>query len=336
MFNKLSLAVTASLIFIGCGGGSGGDSSSNVSNDGGITDSNGGKLPQEKPQNPSSSSKVLNTKTILVERGNVLNAEVIDANGQIAAGNGPKYTFKNYPTVPIIAKPKGNMSFIDFDKDNKAGADDYVFDIELKSCNEYITPISTLIAIKTNCDAQKLATFSTKMAQELDISELDLLKPPSLIASQEGILATNAVFIALVKQLFDNESIKMYMDLLKTRLPVFNAMNAEIEAMSIAGVQKLPKGQILFINNYFPPAIEKPTQKPDVQTMTQALTKECNSIGGHSVPFYISESYSFTCAIATNSHVNFQNLKNVCLGFGLKFSDVSTAYACQGNLKTQM
>lgn len=334
MFNKLSLAVIASLVFIGCGGGS--DANSNGGN-------NPPKNAQQNPNgsqkpsgNSNNNSKVLNTKTVIVERGNVLNAEVIDANGQLATGNGPKYTFRNYPTIPIVAKSRGNMSFIDIDKDNKAGTNDYVFETELKSCDGYITPISTFIAIKTNCDADKITKYYKKMAQELDVSELDLLKPPSLVASQEGILATNAVFIALVKKLFDIKSIKMYMELLKTRLPVVNAMNAEIEAMSIAGVQKLLEGQIFFINNYFPPAVKKPTQKPDIQTMTQTLTKECNSIGGHSVPFYISESYSFTCAIQTGSHINFKNFKNKCISFGLKFSDVVTAYACQGNLKTQM
>ncbi len=110
---------TAALIFSGCG-----DSSDST---------------------PDTISEAL-SNTITVERGPILGATVIDANGVIAKedGNG-KYTFASKPSYPVMA----TGGVIDIDRDGSISVGDVVNDMNLTTVGGDVVTIATTLATNT-------------------------------------------------------------------------------------------------------------------------------------------------------------------------------------------
>jgi hypothetical protein len=139
------------------------------------------------PSDPSSEVTVL-SKSITVERGATYDANVTDADGQVAVQNNQEnvYVFATTPKAPITAKG----GWIDVDGDGELTANDIELDIEMKSYSDNITPLTTYIADddQTKRD-EKLADLVTKSGT----SKEELLKVATK-ADKKAIIAINAIF----------------------------------------------------------------------------------------------------------------------------------------------
>jgi len=120
------------------------------------------------------------TTTITVERGPILKAMVVDANGQQAKedGNG-KYTFTSAPEYPVMA----TGGFIDIDRDGIVGIGDVVSDINLTTLSGNVVTVATTLASNP-----KTKIELDKMARSLNITAEDILnKTPSESKEIEAI-----------------------------------------------------------------------------------------------------------------------------------------------------
>lgn len=161
----LSIA-TAGILFIGCG-------SSSSSNDSGNT---GGTT--ETP---------LST-TITVERGATYDANVTDANGQVAVQNNQDntYVFATTPVAPITV----SGGWIDVDGDGELTTNDIELDIVMKSYSNNVTPLTTYIA---DDDKTVRDTRLADMASISGATQEELIKVASK-ADKKTIIAINAIF----------------------------------------------------------------------------------------------------------------------------------------------
>jgi|GEM_PF-1728168 len=147
----ISLAV-ASILLSGCGGGS------STSTDGitsGVT-------------------------TLTVERGPILKATVVDANGQKATdvGNG-KYTFTLAPVYPVMAV--GGV--IDMDRDGVVSVGDVSSDLNLTTTAGSVITVATTLASNPATKAEL-----EKIAVDLNLTMADILsKTPSTSKEVEAI-----------------------------------------------------------------------------------------------------------------------------------------------------
>lgn len=176
MFRKVLLSTSFLVFFVGCGGG-------------------------------SSTSNIITSNTVSVERGAVLEAIVKDASGQVATNNSGTntYTFSNTITYPITV----SGGFVDVDGDGIKNNSDFDLDLTLKaSSGENVTLLSTLVY---NSDETILNENIKLLAQEFSINEDELLNLPS--SKKELALLTNIIY----KNLKLNSSINLenIMDLLK-------------------------------------------------------------------------------------------------------------------------
>jgi hypothetical protein len=165
---SVSLAVITTLSLNGCGGSS--------SND---------KIPSAGDQSPEAT--VL-SKSITVERGATYDANVTDANGQIAVQNNQEnvYVFATTPKAPITAKG----GWIDVDGDGELTANDIELDIEMKSYSDNITPLTTYIA---DADQTKRDEKLADLVSKSGTSKEELLKVATK-ADKKAIIAINAIF----------------------------------------------------------------------------------------------------------------------------------------------
>lgn len=175
MFRKVLLSTSFLVFFVGCGGGS--------------------------------SSNIITSNTVSVERGAVLEAIVKDASGQVATNNSGTntYTFLNTITYPITV----SGGFVDVDGDGIKNNSDFDLDLTLKaSSGENVTLLSTLVY---NSDETILNENIKLLAQEFSINENELLNLPS--SKKELALLSNIIY----KNLKLNSSINLenIMDLLK-------------------------------------------------------------------------------------------------------------------------
>ncbi|HIP20635.1 MAG TPA: hypothetical protein EYG70_05885, partial [Sulfurimonas sp.] len=147
----ISLAV-ASILLSGCGGGS---STSTDTIASGVT-------------------------TLTVERGPILKATVVDANGQRATDVGSgKYTFAIAPVYPVIAI--GGV--IDMDRDGVISIGDVVNDLNLTTTAGSVITIATALASNpaTKVELEKIAA-------DLNLSMADIIsKTPSTSKEIEAI-----------------------------------------------------------------------------------------------------------------------------------------------------
>ena len=133
--------------------------------------------------------------SITVERGPILKAIVVDANGQKAVedGNG-HYTFVTKPTYPVLA----TGGFIDVDRDGNVTVGDVVNDINLTTTSGDVLTIATTLA--TN---PKTKTTMEQIAQDLNMSIADLYtKTPSESKEIEAI--SNAIYKYAQEHQIDN------------------------------------------------------------------------------------------------------------------------------------
>ena len=164
---KLSLMslATASMLLTGCG-------SSSSNND--VIDPGGEETPL--------------SKTITVERGATYDANVTDANGQVAIQNNQEntYIFATTPKAPISV----NGGWIDVDGDGELTANDIKLDITMKSYSNNVTPLTTYIA-----DENKTIRDSKldDIASISGASKDNLLKVASK-SDKKTIIAINAIF----------------------------------------------------------------------------------------------------------------------------------------------
>jgi len=167
---SLSLAVIAALGFSGCGSSSSDDS---------VT-----------PTTTSSES----SKEVTVERGATYDANVTDANGQVAEQkNGENvYVFATVPKYPIIV----NGGWIDVNGDGELDTNDTLLNTTMKSYSDVVTPITTYIADSNKTIREnKLKVLSTLSGA----SETELLKVASK-ADTKAILTINAVYQEMIDQ----------------------------------------------------------------------------------------------------------------------------------------
>ncbi len=161
----ISLAVSAA-IFTGCG----------VDN---LTDTQ------------TTAPEVADTNVITVQRGPILSANVIDANGQVAVdiGNG-QYRFNINPSYPIMA----TNGVIDIDRDNQISVNDVVNDLYLATTGGSVITIATTLAANT-----QTKTYLDTVAALLGVSMDDILNK-----TPDESRAIEAVSNILYKYVKDN------------------------------------------------------------------------------------------------------------------------------------
>lgn len=118
--------------------------------------------------------------TITVERGPVLKAAVVDANGQVARddGNG-KYTFSSAPVYPVMA----TGGIIDMNRDGQVSVGDVVSDLNLTTTAGSVITVATTLASNPATKPEL-----ERMAADLNLSTADLLsKTPSESKEIEAI-----------------------------------------------------------------------------------------------------------------------------------------------------
>jgi hypothetical protein len=126
--------------------------------------------------------------TVTVERGPVLFAKVVDANGTEAKntnfGYSNTYSFSSLPKLPITA----SGGYIDINLDGKLDANDTKLDINLTSYTNIISPITTMIENNT--------TKRNYFMNLYDLNETELLQTiPSKNA--KTIILNNGIFEAM-------------------------------------------------------------------------------------------------------------------------------------------
>jgi hypothetical protein len=165
----ISLAVVTALSFSGCGSSS------------------------------SDSTPVIQTddelsKDVVVERGATYDANVTDANGQVAIQkNGENvYTFETTPKAPI----KVEGGWIDVDGDGELTTEDIELKMTMTSYSNTVTPVTTYIA-----DSNKTARENKlkALATLANTSEEELTKVASK-ADTKAILAINAIYQEMKEQ----------------------------------------------------------------------------------------------------------------------------------------
>jgi len=138
---------------------------------------------------------------VVVERGSVFGADVVDSKGRVATqideGNNT-YLFDRTPAFPI----KASGGWIDVDGDKELTSKDVSLDVELTSYSDVITPTTTYIADK---DPSKRAQKLQELRDLSGSSDEDLLKLPSK-ADRNSVIVTNAIYERLVEKFADKNN----------------------------------------------------------------------------------------------------------------------------------
>jgi len=188
--SRLKFFVTSlatSMMLIGCGGGSG-SSAAFVTADG----------------------SVVNPTSILVERGAVIGATVVDSSTPAQIGwstsNDNTYAFEKPVNYPIIV----TGGFIDVDGDGVySEGDTNLGTLQMKSYSDVVTPVTTYIAnqLGDNVSDEEREELLNQKYEELaqllgdDVSVDDLKKAPSKMETRGSIIAVNAIY----KELLEDE-----------------------------------------------------------------------------------------------------------------------------------
>ncbi|WP_321469963.1 hypothetical protein [Halarcobacter sp.] len=181
------ISLFTSVVLVGCGGGGGG-SAAFVSGD----------------------STVVNPTSILVERGAVIGATVVDSSTPAQEGwstsNDNTYAFANPVNYPIIV----TGGFIDVDGDGVySEGDTNLGNLQMKSYSDVVTPVTTYIAnqLGDNVSDEEREELLNQKYEELaqllgdDVSIDDLKKAPSKMETRGSIIAVNAIY----KELLEDE-----------------------------------------------------------------------------------------------------------------------------------
>ena len=144
---------------------------------------------------PSQTPIQVNSTTVTVERGAVINAKVVDANGKVATSkiDSNQYIFKSTPTYPLTAIAS-NESWIDIDGDGNRTANDVVLDINMTSYSNVITPVTTILS---DSNKTKRDALAQKLSQLFNIPVGDLSKAPSTAQNSGLAILTNAIYKAV-------------------------------------------------------------------------------------------------------------------------------------------
>ena len=147
--------------------------------------------------NSSSTSSTTSVATatptdITVERGAVYEANVVDANGNIAIQKQSQniYTFDDTPKYPITV----TGGWIDVDADGKKTVSDVLLSSPMYSYSNIVTPVTTYIA---DANESIRETRMSELETNLGIDREELLKLPSA-SVQEAMLAQNAVYSQII------------------------------------------------------------------------------------------------------------------------------------------
>lgn len=201
----LSLAVIA---FIGCGGGSGGDSATS-------TDQNSSTKKPLKVEDVTKPQSTAGKFDVTVQRAPILHALVKDSAGQEAIDNNTStYTFLHQIAYPITVS-QTSITFMDVDGDGKPSIGDVrLGDIELSSCDNNVTPISTYLQKNTqNC--ANIEEVKQKVADDFNVQKDELSKLPSEQKTQSSIILTNAIYASLNENNTSLENVKKNNDKIK-------------------------------------------------------------------------------------------------------------------------
>lgn len=162
-------------------------------------------------------------REVVVERGPVINALVKDANNQ-EANNTEKniYVFAENIKYPISVKSRTDgYTFIDTNYDFKPDENDVILDLELRSCSNKVTMISTLVANETSCDEDKVKEKYESLSSDLKILVDDLKELPSKASSTKAIILNNVIYASLQKNAnatLTNEKLKSKIEALESKI----------------------------------------------------------------------------------------------------------------------
>jgi len=165
---------------------------------------------------------------VKVERGDVYDANVTDANGSVAvqvSDTNNTYVFESEPVFPITAEG----GWIDVDGDGNLTEADVPLDINLTSYSDNITPTTTYCADENETIRQEKLE---ELASETNTTVDDLLKVPSE-ASRKSIIVLNAVFEKLMEKKNSNSHAPIAMQAILDRyLEIDNNANLDENATS--------------------------------------------------------------------------------------------------------
>lgn len=147
-------------------------------------------------QGCGSDSNSLGSTDVIVERGKVYNAKVVDAQGNVAKQkeNQNVYTFPTPPVYPVSV----SGGWIDVDNDGNLTTSDIALDINMSSYSNTVTPVTTFIASGDADEAKREARMETLMEKTGITSIEELLAPPSMAGSKNNIALNNAIFKDMV------------------------------------------------------------------------------------------------------------------------------------------
>ena len=135
------------------------------------------------------------TFSVVVERGAVLDANVTDADGNVAiqvSDTNNTYIFESQPVYPVSAEG----GWIDVDGDGNLTETDVALDINLTSYSDVITPTTTYCSDENKTIRQERLE---ELAFETNTTVEDLLTVPSE-ASKNSIMVLNAVYEKLIEK----------------------------------------------------------------------------------------------------------------------------------------
>ena len=171
---------------------------------------------------------VVEKYSVIVERGAVYDANVSDANANVAtqasdANN--TYLFDNEPVYPVTA----NGGWIDVDGDGILTRNDVALDINLTSYSNVITPTTTYIADKNESIRQERLE---QLAYETNSTTDDLLLPPSK-ANKNSIIVLNAIYEKLIERNNENSKAALAIEAIIQRyMEISNNANIDENATS--------------------------------------------------------------------------------------------------------
>jgi len=133
--------------------------------------------------------------SVVVERGAVLDANVTDAEGNIAiqvSDTNNTYIFESEPIYPILAEG----GWIDVDGDGNLTDSDVALDINLTSYSDVVTPTTTYCSDENETIRQERLE---ELVAETNCTAEDLLSVPSE-ATKNSIMVLNAVYEKLIEK----------------------------------------------------------------------------------------------------------------------------------------
>ena len=186
----------------------------------------------------SGDSATTSTATsVTVERGKVFDANVTDANGQVATQNSGTnvYVFATTPAFPVTV----TGGWIDVDGDGNQTAADVLLTLPLKSYTTEVTAVSTYIAdANATLREKKLQDLATKMGVNADeLRKLPSKSIPSAIATQ------NAIYKQIKAN--DNNISAVTLNAVKVDFDTLDALAQNNSATTGAALAKLLEGKVV-------------------------------------------------------------------------------------------